>query len=200
MNISAFDEILFFFFLFKWLFRSQSQIQSSMMHFRKFMSHVTSLISQHFISQRPQWPTWCITIFHLSANCIVFSCDTWISRRLNFYMRNWWQKIQFVLNTPHFDGSVWTFDAPVDSSAVALLVWTATNIQEEIEWRLHPTTRQICPFHRLKPCWLNSKLPKGKLGEKVMEIKFKRVRGCKHEYSILNCWLWQECPMKQKIK
>lgn len=138
--------------------------------------------------------------FWFKCKLYFFSCDTWISHHLNFYMGNWWQKIQFGWNTPHVDGSVWTFDAPVDSSAVALLVWTATNIQEEIEWRLNPSTRQICPFHRLMPYSLNSELPKGKLGEKVMEIKFKRVRGCKHEYSILNCWLWQEYPMKQKIK
>lgn len=39
-----------------------------------------------------------------------------------------------------------SFDVPAGSLAVASLVWATANIQEEVEWRLNPTTRLICPF------------------------------------------------------
>lgn len=48
-----------------------------------------------------------------------------------------------------------SFDASANCSAVASLLWATANVQEEMEWRLNPTTMLI--FHCRKPCSVDSK-------------------------------------------
>lgn len=105
--------------------------------------------------------------------------------RLDFYTRN--PDIYKTCNNlmEMFE----SFDASANCSAVASLLWATANVQEEMEWRLNPTTLPQALFGWFKVL--------GMLGETTVEMK---PRGSEdpNSHPRVQFWLWVEYTMRQK--